>query len=222
MVSISVLVLILCGCTTMVHAHGTCSPKLENINFEDFLGMMLKIKGTQNILFEDLFGMMLKIKGTQNVLFEDLLGMMLKIKGTDHHHGGNKNEVPAFGASSTKDVNLASNEVAKFDKVWTNIGNGYDASSGIFTAPRGGVYQFSCSAMTNSGKTLRLHLMKNDQQTVSLYPGQTGHNMGTLSMVLELKKGDRVYMKHCDTSETSLYSEPGSNFCMFSGYFISQ
>ena len=143
---------------------------------------------------------------------------------TDHHYhyGGHKNEVPAFGASSTKEVNLASNEVAKFDKVWTNICNGYDASSGVFTAPRGGVYQFSCSAMTNSGKTLRLHLMKNDQRTVSLYPGQSGYNMGTLSMVLELKKGDRVYIKQGGTSEDSLYSEPGSNFSMFSGYFISQ
>jgi hypothetical protein len=46
--------------------------------------------------------------------------------------------------------------------------------------------------MTGHGKTLRIHLMKNDQRTVSLYPGNSGHNMGTLSMVLELKKGDRV------------------------------
>ena len=118
-------------------------------------------------------------------------------------------------------MNLASNEVAKFDKVWTNIGNGYDASSGVFTAPRGGVYQFSCSAMTLSGKTLHLHLMKNDQRTVSLYPG-TGYNMGTLSMVLELKKGDRVYIKHPGSGNNSLYSESGSNYSMFSGYFISQ
>lgn len=119
-------------------------------------------------------------------------------------------------------MNLATNEVVKFDKVWTNIGNGYDSSSGVFTAPRGGVYQFSCSAMTASNKTLRLHLMKNDQRTVGLYPGQSGHNMGTLSMVLQLKKGDRVYMKHPTSGENSLYSESGSNFSMFSGYFISQ
>ena len=141
---------------------------------------------------------------------------------TDHHHGGHKNEVPAFGASSTKNENLDNNEVVKFDKVWTNIGNGYDSSSGVFTAPRGGVYQFSCSAMTLSGKTLRLHLMKNDQRTVSLYPGTSGHNMGTLNMVLELKKGDRVYIKHLGSGSNSLYSEAGYNYSMFSGYFISQ
>ena len=76
--------------------------------------------------------------------------------------------------------------------------------------------------MTLSGRTLRLHLMKNDQRTVSLYPGQSGYNMGTLSMVLELKKGDRVYIKHPGSGNNSLYSEAGSNFCMFSGYFISQ
>ena len=158
----------------------------------------------------------------EKVLFEDLLGMMIKIKGTHHHHSGHKGEVPAFGASFTKHVNLANNEVVKFDKVWTNIGNGYDSSSGVFTVPRGGVYQFSCSAMTYSGKTLRLHLMKNDQRTVSLYPGDSGYNMGTLSMVLELKKGDRVYIKHPATSEKSLYSESEYNYSMFSGYFISQ
>ena len=141
---------------------------------------------------------------------------------TDHHHGGHKNKVPAFGASSTKNVNLANNEVVKFDKVWTNIGNGYNSSSGVFTAPRGGVYQFSCSAMTGHGKTLRIHLMKNDQRTVSLYPGNSGHNMGTLSMVLELKKGDRVYIKHPGSGHNSLYSESEYNYSMFSGYFISQ
>ena len=119
-------------------------------------------------------------------------------------------------------MNLASNEVAKFDKVWTNIGNGYDSSSGVFTVPRGGVYQFSCSAMTGNGKTLLLHLMKNDQRTVSLYPGTGGHNMGTLSMVLELKKGDRVYMKHPGSRYNNLYSESGYNYSMFSGYLISQ
>jgi hypothetical protein len=46
--------------------------------------------------------------------------------------------------------------------------------------------------------------------------------MGTLSMVLELKKGDRVYIKHPATSENNLYSEAGSNFSMFSGYFICE
>jgi hypothetical protein len=76
--------------------------------------------------------------------------------------------------------------------------------------------------MTYNGKTLRLHLMKNDQRTVSLYPGQSGYNMGTLSMVLELKKGDRVYIKHPGSGNNSLYSESDYNYSMFSGYFISQ
>jgi hypothetical protein len=62
-------------------------------------------------------------------------------------------------------------EIIVFNKVWTNVGNGYNPNTGKFTAPKGGLYQISGTVMSVSGKYLHVHLFKNDKQTVSLYTG---------------------------------------------------
>lgn len=158
---------------------------------------------------------------SDSMLFDELLTAMSKIKCSGEQT--QRDVIPAFGASTATIKSLAPDEIVKFEKVWTNIGNSYDSNTGVFIAPRHGIYQFSCSAMTGNGHTLRLHLYKNELPIVSLYPGTAGHNMGTLNMVLELNQCDRVYIKHPNTSvENSLYSESGSHFSMFSGYMISK
>ena len=125
----------------------------------------------------------------------------------------------AFAASLTNQQTLGAGQIIKFNKVWTNVNNDYHPSTGVYTAPKPGLYQFSCTVMTQHNKTLRIFLWKNDTKTVGVYPGNSGYNMGTLNMVLELNKGDKVYIKQRG-SEKSIYSDPASNFCMFSGYQI--
>jgi hypothetical protein len=106
-----------------------------------------------------------------------------------------------------------------FDKVWTNIGNGYNPNTGKFTAPQSGLYQISGTVMSAIGKTLHAYMFKNDKQTVSAYAGR-GHNSGTINIVLKLQKGDTVYMKHQNIT-TTLYSS-SSVYCAFSGFLISE
>lgn len=67
-------------------------------------------------------------------------------------NGGSRKDVPAFSASLSTAKNFKIKENVIFDKVWANIGNGYtcNASSGIFTTPQAGVYQFSCTIMRSS------------------------------------------------------------------------
>ncbi|CAC5419145.1 C1QL [Mytilus coruscus] len=93
----------------------------------------------------------------------------------------------AFAASLTAAKTLGTGGIVKFDKLWTNVNNDYDPSTGIYTAPKPRLFQFSCTVMTPSGNTLHVFLGKKDSKTVAVYPGQTGHNMGTLNVVLELK-----------------------------------
>lgn len=125
----------------------------------------------------------------------------------------------AFAASLTDSKTLGDGQIVKFNKVWTNINNDYHPSTGVYTAPKTGVYQFSCTVMTSYGKTLRVFLCKNDTETVAIYPGETGHNMGTLNMILELKKDDRIYIKQ-GRGDIHIFSQSTSNFSMFSGYLI--
>ena len=73
--------------------------------------------------------------------------------------------------------------------------------------------------MTQQGKTLVVHLWKNELKTVAIYPGQ-GYNMGTQNLVLQLKKNDRVYIRQGDSNDIYIHSRSDYNYSVFSGYLI--
>lgn len=73
--------------------------------------------------------------------------------------------------------------------------------------------------MSQYDKTLRVFLCKNSSRIVAVFTGYSDTNMATLNMVLELKKGDTVYIKQ-DGPQKYIYSESQSNYNMFSGYLI--
>nr|CBX41681.1 putative C1q domain containing protein MgC1q32 [Mytilus galloprovincialis] len=158
----------------------------------------------------------------QNGLFQDLLNMMMKIKGSSSAQPFTcscKKIVIAFTTSLSATKSIGSGAVVQFDKVWTNEGKGYDPNSGTFTAPRQGFYQISATTMSPQGKYFHSHLMKNNEKTVGLYTGE-GYHTGSANIVLKLKKGDRVYIKHRGGTE-AIYSD-GDHWCMFSGFLISE
>lgn len=86
-------------------------------------------------------------------------------------------------------------------------------------APKPGVFLFSCTVMTPSDKALHVGLWKNDTKIVTFYPGQTGYNMGTQITILELKKGDQVYIKQWGSGK-EIFSESINSYSVFSGYLI--
>ncbi|CAG2188718.1 unnamed protein product [Mytilus edulis] len=155
----------------------------------------------------------------ENSLFEDLLGMMIKIKGTAKGTNHQDETFSAFSASLTAPKTLGAGEIVKFNKVITNVNNDYDPSKGIYMAPKQGVFLFSCTVMTPSDKALHVGVWKNDTKTVTFYPGQTGYNMGTQNTILELKKGDKVYIKQWGSGK-EIYSESVNSYSVFSGYLI--
>ena len=130
-----------------------------------------------------------------------------------------KNEIPAFSASRSQSKSLGPGEIILFDKVWTNVGNGFNPKTGKFTAPQSGLYQFSGTVMSAKNTLLYVFLFKNDKPTVSFYAG-VGYDTGTINMVFKLQKGETVYMKHHSNTQT-IYSD-SSVFCVFSGFLISQ
>ena len=107
--------------------------------------------------------------------------------------------------------------IIRFDKVWSNIGNNYNQFSGVYTAPRDGAYHFSCTVMSHRNNAIRVNLWKNYSKTVAVY--SSSYYGGTLNMVLDLKRGDRVYIKQGHV-ENYIYAEPDYHFSMFSGFLI--
>ncbi|CAG2195566.1 unnamed protein product [Mytilus edulis] len=126
---------------------------------------------------------------------------------------------PAFFSTLLKSVVLSnSNKVLIFDGVKVNRGGGYDPSSGIFTAKRDGLYHFSCVIYGASGKDVGYQLNKNDSLYVRGYSNNGPYEASSISVLVELKKGDRVYIKHRHPGQTEAVI--GNDHSSFAGYFL--
>ncbi|XP_067274612.1 complement C1q-like protein 4 [Pseudorasbora parva] len=133
----------------------------------------------------------------------------------------------AIGSSSQKGVAFSAalkdafskNDVLKFNDVMTNLGDGYDSSTGAFTCKTAGVYYFIFHIM-KTGQNLRVDLVLNDQTIVaSAVAVDVLHtDTASSSVVLQLSAGDRVYAR-LNNSEVSK-RDSQSRFSSFSGYLL--
>lgn len=94
----------------------------------------------------------------------------------------NRKEIPAFSAVLTKSQSLSKNDIIKYDKNFTYKLNGYNPSTGIFTAPIAGVYQFSSVMTSENGKYLVATLWLNDTIVSSVYIKGGAYQTEALSM----------------------------------------
>jgi hypothetical protein len=111
------------------------------------------------------------------------------------------------------------NSVVKFEDVKVNRGQGYDPSTGVFTAPRKGLYHVSCLIMGMTGNTVHYQLNKNDAAYTIGYLNKGLYISGTISSLVEMKKGDRVSIKHRTSGSEQIH---GNHHSTFSGYFLQE
>lgn len=141
----------------------------------------------------------------------------------------NAREDYAFYAQfTTNDYVPSLHEVIKFDRIITNVGVGYNPSTGKFTAEERGVYFFQLK-MTNkyhsSNHMLHLHIMKNSGQVgfLSLNNNKETFLTKVNSVVIQLDPGDTVYVKVTYLSGTNKIGgqiSPHSSKTEFMGYRI--
>ncbi|CAG2244952.1 unnamed protein product [Mytilus edulis] len=79
-------------------------------------------------------------------------------------------------------------------KIWLNMGGAYDNDTGVFTAPKTGLYSISTTVMSYTSSHLHCDLWKNNEKLVRAFG--TKYSTGTLNVVVALKKSDTVYVKH--------------------------
>ncbi|KAK3516565.1 hypothetical protein QTP70_021979 [Hemibagrus guttatus] len=123
----------------------------------------------------------------------------------------------AFYAALKED--FGKEDILKFSLVKTNLGGCYDASTGTFTCKSAGVYYFSYHIVKN-GVSLRADMMLNDHQIVASAVAVDALHTDTASnsAVLELKVGDRVYVRLNKSDST--FKDTQNLFSTFSGHLL--
>ncbi|XP_075941324.1 uncharacterized protein LOC142943603 [Anarhichas minor] len=106
-----------------------------------------------------------------------------------------------------------------FSKTITNIGQAYNQTSGVFTAPVRGLYFFSFTAADYLKGYMGLHLYRNNQPVVFslVLNDHGGYAFTSGGVALQLEEGDGVRLSL--PASYRLYDD-SRNFSVFSGFLL--
>uniref|UniRef100_A0A8C2J4S9 C1q domain-containing protein n=1 Tax=Cyprinus carpio TaxID=7962 RepID=A0A8C2J4S9_CYPCA len=110
--------------------------------------------------------------------------------------------------------------ILTYRKVFTNIGNAYNPTTGIFTAPLKGAYRFKISVFGhgNPSNPSYASIMKNGVKVVMAYGSQAQREVNSSNgVVLILEVGDVIYVRLWTGSR--IYDNE-NNHNTFSGYLL--
>ena len=103
-----------------------------------------------------------------------------------------------------------------FNSVILNVGNGYNPSTGVFTSPVAGTYVFYVSALEYSKQYLQVDIVLNSVSKVKLVgDSEAAYQTGTNMVVLNLQKGDSVWVKHVSGKGYWSANVPATTFTGF-------
>lgn len=126
----------------------------------------------------------------------------------------------AFTAQLTPiNYQIGGNQQITYDHVVTNIGNGYSSQNGMFTAPISGLYHFSTTVMAVGNENVHIQMVKNGNEIARAYTSSTDYETGVAVVIIELNKGDNVWVKHFyDVGAPHIH---GLGYTSFSGFLIT-
>jgi len=128
----------------------------------------------------------------------------------------------AFLASRIKETTFGQTVV--FNQVETNLGGGYNATTGVFTAPVTGTYVFSLTfgmSQYNSSQSDigDLFIMKNNVRSLrvwQLLDSSISESTASGTTVLSLNKGDQVHLQ----AGSAAMAIAGGYLSFFSGFLL--
>ncbi|XP_060589334.1 complement C1q tumor necrosis factor-related protein 3-like isoform X1 [Ruditapes philippinarum] len=126
----------------------------------------------------------------------------------------------AFCVHGVTDVLLdESNEVIVFKSIITNEGAGYDSSTGIFTAPVGGLYQFAVHLCTPISYYTYVGIVHTGNVIVKDYIHGVGNNAlcSSVGGVVRVESGEQVWVQSLSTSSNRKLMDDGNRMNTFLG-----
>ncbi|KAK3100223.1 hypothetical protein FSP39_016533 [Pinctada imbricata] len=107
-------------------------------------------------------------------------------------------KVGFYAYSTSAEPSWAGSAPILFENVVNNIGGGLNESSSIFTAPVDGLYVFIWTTTTYEGHSFNSYIVLNGQDVKYLYINagtKGGYETGSTSALLDLVRGDRVWIR---------------------------
>ena len=121
-------------------------------------------------------------------------------------------------------TDLGPDETLIFDKVITNLGNGYHSNSGIFEAPVGGLYVLHMDIMGRSDESQYTEFVVNGRSVMSNFVMATESKhfvSSSRTVTIELAVGDKVWIRTPNSSSHGTGVVHGNGFSTFSGWLLT-
>merc|ERR1739848_438719 len=101
-----------------------------------------------------------------------------------------------FDAYRSKAYDGGGEENLTFNGTYCNVGGGFDADTGIFTAPCGGTYMFQFHIATHDNKKALLSIRKSGEEIASIFDQNHKDNhknsMAGQNIIMDVKRGDEI------------------------------
>ncbi|XP_048765835.2 multimerin-2-like [Ostrea edulis] len=128
------------------------------------------------------------------------------------------NAIVAFNAKVSSAQSVSGGSRVMFRSVDLNIGGGYNAAKGVFTAPKSGVYVFEWTIMTQESKPAYTALNVNGKRNASNHCHNNSHGicmLCTKMSIVRMKAGQRAWI-YSWTQTAYLYG----GHCSFAGFML--
>ncbi|XP_057369411.2 complement C1q and tumor necrosis factor-related protein 9B-like [Daphnia carinata] len=119
-----------------------------------------------------------------------------------------------------------------FEVESVNVGNAMNLTTGIFTAPRGGIYFFSFNGLAFSAATetwlfLRVGLFLNGKKISETWERErdiTGEHYSpvTIQSTLKLKANDRIWLQIAEMRPTTTLYDDTDGYTRFTGFVLDE
>ena len=129
-------------------------------------------------------------------------------------------EKVAFSVGLTHNVDLGFIQTIIYDRIYMNIGNGYNIAVGSFVVPKTGIYVLSYTALNIKGSDAYIEIVHNGVRMAITNLDSSGNNMGSQTIIAHLTEGDNVWIRNASSAGPKLMGRAQETYNRFSGFLL--